>query len=160
MHRFHSPDSCGKPSDHPSDETRSNFPGTSLHGSSGDSDAVEQAPDSPSLHPGRKPDPSTMLESQIQGSSPVRPLIQQFRPRSLHGARVVLNNMLQRLYGSSAPGHIRWETSFQGPPHNPTWHATAYIDDVNYGHGTANTKGEAYDKAAIQVLENLDRKRG
>ncbi|KAG1882891.1 kinase-like domain-containing protein [Suillus subluteus] len=145
MHRFYSPDSS-RPPDDPPDDTQDNFPGTSPHGSSDDSDTVEQTPDSPPLHRGRKPNPSITFEPRIQGSSN-------------HGPppRTMLNNQLQKMYGSSASDHVRWEIYSQGPLHALTWHATVYIDDMIYGRGTARTRGGAQDQAAMQAAGILDR---
>lgn len=54
MHRFSSPDSCGRPPDDPSDDASDDFPGASPHRGSNDSDTVEQSPDSPSLYSDHK----------------------------------------------------------------------------------------------------------
>jgi hypothetical protein len=40
--------------------------------------------------------------------------------------RTRLNNELQKIYGPSAPNHIRWEVHSQGPPNSLTWYATVY----------------------------------
>lgn len=159
VHKFHTSDSCGRPSDDPSDEMQSNFHGASLDGSSGDPDVVEQTSDSPPLPSGHEANPLTILECKIQESSHVRPPIQQFRLGSVRLARMVLNNMLQWRYGPSAPSHVKWEIYSQGPEQSLTWYATVYIDDNNHGHGTANTKVGAQEIAAIQAIEWLDKER-
>ncbi|KAG2032688.1 hypothetical protein BDR03DRAFT_739515 [Suillus americanus] len=58
-----------KPPDDPTDDTRDNFPGASLHDSSGDLDTVEQIPDSPPLHPDRELNPSIILEPTFPWST-------------------------------------------------------------------------------------------
>ncbi|KAG1836614.1 hypothetical protein F4604DRAFT_675312 [Suillus subluteus] len=77
-------------------------------------------------------------------------------PPNTH-TRMALNNQLLIIFGSSASERVRWEVYSQGPLHAPTWHATLYINDINYGHGTTHTKGRAQEMAAMQVAEYLDR---
>lgn len=60
---------CSRPPDDPTDDTRDNFPGASLHDSSGDLDTVEQIPDSPPLHPDRELNPSIILEPTFPWST-------------------------------------------------------------------------------------------
>ncbi|KAG2050653.1 hypothetical protein BDR06DRAFT_1011141 [Suillus hirtellus] len=71
--------------------------------------------------------------------------------------RTRLNNELQRIYGPSAQGHIRWEVYSQGPPNALTWHATIFIGDQNYSYASAITRGAAQDAAAQQACERLRR---
>lgn len=69
--------------------------------------------------------------------------------------RTKLNNELQKIYGPSAPAHIRWETHSQGRPNDLTWHATVYIDDMNYGYASSSTVGNAQDRAAEAAYNYL-----
>ncbi|KAG2756324.1 hypothetical protein P692DRAFT_20948959 [Suillus brevipes Sb2] len=71
--------------------------------------------------------------------------------------RTALNNKLQGIYGPSAMDHVRWEVYSQGPPNALTWHATIYIDDMNYGYASWHTKNGAQDEAARKALYNLQR---
>ncbi|KAG1813189.1 uncharacterized protein BJ212DRAFT_1367083 [Suillus subaureus] len=73
--------------------------------------------------------------------------------------RQKLNNELQRIYGPFAQDHVRWEIYSQGPPNASTWHATVYIDDMNYGYASSNTRGGAQDEAARQAYDHLKRER-
>ncbi|KAG1886021.1 hypothetical protein F4604DRAFT_1917700 [Suillus subluteus] len=73
--------------------------------------------------------------------------------------RTKLNNELQKMYGPSAPDHLRWETYSQGPPNALTWYATVYIDDMNHGHASSNTVGGAQDSAAQTAYNYLKRER-
>ncbi|KAG2103011.1 hypothetical protein BD769DRAFT_1506521 [Suillus cothurnatus] len=70
-----------------------------------------------------------------------------------------LNNELQSICGSSAQEHVRWEVHSQGPPNALIWHATVYIDDMNYGYATSGTRGGAQDEAARKACDNLRRER-
>jgi hypothetical protein len=83
---------------------------------------------------------------------------QSVKPRNDH-PRTMLNNELQKKYGSSAPMHVAWRVYSQGPPDNLTWHATVYIDDMNYGYATARTSGGAQDRAANMASNYLRRER-
>ncbi|KAG1813193.1 uncharacterized protein BJ212DRAFT_1482663 [Suillus subaureus] len=69
--------------------------------------------------------------------------------------RTKLNNELQRKYGPSAQDHLRWEVYSQGPPNALTWHATVYIDDMNHGYASSNTRGGAKDTAAETAYNHL-----
>ncbi|KAG2076788.1 hypothetical protein BDR04DRAFT_1148512 [Suillus decipiens] len=69
--------------------------------------------------------------------------------------RTKLNNELQKIYGPSAPAHIRWETHSQGRANNLIWHATVYIDDMNYGYASSSTVGNAQDRAAEAAYNYL-----
>ncbi|KAJ8584509.1 hypothetical protein M405DRAFT_460381 [Rhizopogon salebrosus TDB-379] len=71
--------------------------------------------------------------------------------------RVMLNNELQLLYGTSAPSHVMWKFVSTGTTHAPSWHATVYIDDMAYGTGEASTKNGARDAAALQAWQGLRR---
>ncbi|KAG1813191.1 uncharacterized protein BJ212DRAFT_1367093 [Suillus subaureus] len=71
--------------------------------------------------------------------------------------RTKLNNELQKIYGPSAPEHVRWEIHSQGPPNALTWYATVYIDDMNYGHASYRTVGGAQDNAAAMAYKHLKR---
>jgi serine/threonine protein kinase len=51
MHRLHSPDSCSRPPDHPSDDVPDDSPGASPHYGFYDSDTAEQPSDSPLTYP-------------------------------------------------------------------------------------------------------------
>jgi hypothetical protein len=73
--------------------------------------------------------------------------------------RTRLNNELQKIYGPSAPNHIRWEVHSQGPPNSLTWYATVYIDDMNYGYASHRTAGGAQDSAAETAYNYLTRER-
>jgi serine/threonine protein kinase len=142
MHRFDSPDSS-RPPDDPPDDTQDNFPGTSPHGISDDSDTREQPPDSPPLLPGRELNPSIASEPQVQRSYDPHP-------------RLRLNNQLQRLYGPSAQQHVRWQVYSEGPADALTWYAEVFIDDMRYGHGTSRTRGGAKNNAAMMAVSHLD----
>ncbi|KAG2032689.1 hypothetical protein BDR03DRAFT_969245 [Suillus americanus] len=48
-------------------------------------------------------------------------------------------------------GACKMEVYTQGPPCTPTWHATLYINDIKYSHGTTHTKDRAHEMAAIQA---------
>ncbi|RDB29435.1 Ribonuclease 3 [Hypsizygus marmoreus] len=48
---------------------------------------------------------------------------------------------------------IRYETNSTGPQNNPTWTATVYIGDMQYGQGQGLTKGQAQDAAAQAALD-------
>ncbi|KAG2367685.1 hypothetical protein BDR07DRAFT_1392653 [Suillus spraguei] len=74
-------------------------------------------------------------------------------------SRMRLNNELQKIYGPSASDHVRWEIYSQGPANDLTWHATLFIDDMNYGHASSRTKGGAQDEAADIACDNLKRAR-
>ncbi|KAG2035127.1 hypothetical protein BDR03DRAFT_963282 [Suillus americanus] len=70
--------------------------------------------------------------------------------------RIMLKNKLQRIYGSSAPDHIKWEIYSQfSPSRNLIWFATVYIDDMNHGFASARTIGDAQDKAAYMAYNYL-----
>ncbi|KAG1904594.1 uncharacterized protein F5891DRAFT_1184017 [Suillus fuscotomentosus] len=71
--------------------------------------------------------------------------------------RMRLNNELQRIYGPSAPNHVRWEVYSEGPPNASTWYATIFVDDQNYSYASAPTRGAAQDAAAQQACERLRR---
>ncbi|OAX32046.1 hypothetical protein K503DRAFT_805560 [Rhizopogon vinicolor AM-OR11-026] len=73
--------------------------------------------------------------------------------------RNLLNNLLQSIYRDpdALESHVRWEIWQSGSPSSPMWHATFYIDDMNYGHYSAPTKGVAQDEAARQAYNNLRR---
>ncbi|KAG0707580.1 hypothetical protein DFH29DRAFT_632461 [Suillus ampliporus] len=73
--------------------------------------------------------------------------------------RTNLNNILQGMYGTAVSDHVRWEIFSQGPPNSLTWFATIYIDDMNYGHASARTRGAALDMAAQQACTYLRRER-
>ncbi|KAG1757057.1 hypothetical protein EDB19DRAFT_1900612 [Suillus lakei] len=73
--------------------------------------------------------------------------------------RTNLNNLLQSIYGTAVHDHVRWEVYSQGPPNALTWHATIYIDDMNYGYASAPTRGAAQDMAAKQAYNHLRRER-
>ncbi|KAG2367681.1 hypothetical protein BDR07DRAFT_1478788 [Suillus spraguei] len=73
--------------------------------------------------------------------------------------RTRLNNLLQKIYGPSASSHVRWECEQQGPANNPTWYATVFIDDMNYGHASSRTKSGAQNEAADIAYDNLIRER-
>ncbi|KAG2158176.1 kinase-like domain-containing protein [Suillus bovinus] len=137
-HRSSSPDSCSRPPDDSS--------GASPHCGSNNSDTVERPPDSPHCNP----NPSIIFEPQVWGS------YRQSGTSNLH-ARVTLHNWLQATYRSTTSGRVRWDNSSQGLPHALTWHAEIYIDDMNYGFGTASTKLEAQEVAAMQALGNIER---
>ncbi|KAG1718025.1 hypothetical protein EDB19DRAFT_1044669 [Suillus lakei] len=116
------------------------------------SNAAKQPPNSPLLHPvvGHELKPST-IEPPIQGSYPSSPLL------SLEHTRTALDSMLQLIFGPSAPQHLRWEVYSQGSPNALTWYAAIYIYDVDYGHGTAHTRGAAQDAAAMMALKHLQK---
>lgn len=81
---------------------------------------------------------------------------------SVDHPRTLLNNELQLRYGhggASVSDHIRWEVYSQGPPNASTWYATIYIDDLNYSHASAHTRGGAQDAAAQQAYEHLKQER-
>ncbi|KAG2044549.1 hypothetical protein BDR03DRAFT_939423 [Suillus americanus] len=69
--------------------------------------------------------------------------------------RTRLNNEFQKIYGSSAPEHVRWEVYPQGPPNAIMWCATIYIDDMECGRASAPTRNAAQDAAAQQAYEKL-----
>ncbi|OJA20686.1 putative protein 32 [Rhizopogon vesiculosus] len=73
--------------------------------------------------------------------------------------RTLLNNELQSKYGRALESHVRREIWSSGSPSSPMWHATIYINDMNYGHASAPTKGAAQDEAALQAYNNLRRER-
>ncbi|KAJ8594401.1 kinase-like protein [Rhizopogon salebrosus TDB-379] len=72
-------------------------------------------------------------------------------------SRTVLNNYLQAVYGASVSKHVRWELFSTGTPHAPVWHATVYIDNMNYGTASAATKSEVMNTAALNAVNNLRR---
>ncbi|KAG1741223.1 hypothetical protein EDD22DRAFT_1053457 [Suillus occidentalis] len=74
--------------------------------------------------------------------------------------RTAFNNLLQGKYGPSANDHVRWEVFSQGPPNALIWHATIYIDDMNYGYATSRTRAGAQDQAAAMATSSLDRETG
>ncbi|KAG2346940.1 hypothetical protein BDR05DRAFT_759542 [Suillus weaverae] len=69
----------------------------------------------------------------------------------------MLNNELQSIYGPTAANHVRWEVCSQGPPNNLTWHATLYIDDMNYGYASSRSRGWAQDQTALYAYNYLRR---
>ncbi|OAX37115.1 hypothetical protein K503DRAFT_857552 [Rhizopogon vinicolor AM-OR11-026] len=71
--------------------------------------------------------------------------------------RTALNNALQSMYGGAVGNHVRWETQQTGTPHSQIWHTKIYIDDMNYGHGSATTKGASQEEAARQAYDKLRR---
>ncbi|OJA20681.1 putative protein 31 [Rhizopogon vesiculosus] len=71
--------------------------------------------------------------------------------------RTSLNNVLQNMYGANVLAHTRWEFKESSSPNSPTWEASFYIDDMNYGTALANTKGAAQDEAARIAYDNLKR---
>ncbi|KAG2044550.1 hypothetical protein BDR03DRAFT_244773 [Suillus americanus] len=73
--------------------------------------------------------------------------------------RTRLNNELQNIYGSSAQDHVRWEIYSQGPPNALIWHATIYIDDMNYGYASSRTVACAQDDAAETAYNYLKREK-
>ncbi|KAG2076778.1 hypothetical protein BDR04DRAFT_1148506 [Suillus decipiens] len=73
--------------------------------------------------------------------------------------RTKLNNELQKMYGPSTSDHFRWEFDRQGPANDPTWHATIFIDDMNYGQASSPTKRGAQDEAASIAYNKLKRER-
>ncbi|KAG1728674.1 hypothetical protein EDB19DRAFT_1940711 [Suillus lakei] len=73
--------------------------------------------------------------------------------------RMKLNDKLQSRYGSSVPEHVTWEVYSLGPPNNLTWHTSMYIDDMNYGNASAQTRAGAQDQAAHQAYNHLIRER-
>ncbi|KAG1774015.1 hypothetical protein EV702DRAFT_1200742 [Suillus placidus] len=73
--------------------------------------------------------------------------------------RTMLNNELQKKYGPSAQDHVTWEIYSQGPPNALTWHATIYIDDMNYGYASSRTAGGAQDFAAKTAYNHLKREK-
>jgi ribonuclease-3 len=50
---------------------------------------------------------------------------------------------------------VRYATTAEGPPHNPTFTATALVDDTAIGTGVGRSKKEAEQGAARQALEAL-----
>ncbi|KAG2076787.1 hypothetical protein BDR04DRAFT_1089008 [Suillus decipiens] len=73
--------------------------------------------------------------------------------------RMRLNNELQKLYGSSASSHVKWEIYSQGPANDLTWYATIYIDDMKHGYALSRTKAGAQDEAANMACEYLRREK-
>ncbi|KAJ8581063.1 hypothetical protein M405DRAFT_833135 [Rhizopogon salebrosus TDB-379] len=71
--------------------------------------------------------------------------------------RTALNNLLQIMYGISMSDHVRWEVSSTGVAISPIWHATVYINDMNYGRASAASKGAAMDIAALNAWNILRR---
>ncbi|KAJ8597546.1 hypothetical protein M405DRAFT_803550 [Rhizopogon salebrosus TDB-379] len=71
--------------------------------------------------------------------------------------RTHLNNVLQMMYGTEVSKHLRWEVISTGSPNSPVWHATVYIDDMNYGTASAGTKNAAMDQAALTAYHSLKR---
>ncbi|KIM76683.1 hypothetical protein PILCRDRAFT_826077 [Piloderma croceum F 1598] len=69
------------------------------------------------------------------------------------GHRVQLNNYVQQMYKNSTS--LSWDIQQQGPEHQPSWEAVAYINHVEYGRGTASRKDLASEEAARQALVNL-----
>ncbi|KAG1793889.1 uncharacterized protein HD556DRAFT_1443270 [Suillus plorans] len=69
--------------------------------------------------------------------------------------RTKMNNELQRIYGPSAPDHVRWDVYSRGSPNALTWYATVYIDDINHGDASSRTRGGAQDEAAKQAYNWL-----
>ncbi|KIJ66361.1 hypothetical protein HYDPIDRAFT_109372, partial [Hydnomerulius pinastri MD-312] len=67
--------------------------------------------------------------------------------------RQALNNYLQRVYGHTR--HLTWGTGSQGPHHQPTWLAIAYIAEIEYGRGTGLSIGDAKEAAAGMALSAL-----
>ncbi|OAX32696.1 hypothetical protein K503DRAFT_805012 [Rhizopogon vinicolor AM-OR11-026] len=61
------------------------------------------------------------------------------------------------MYGPNVSDHTRWEVKKSSSPNPPTWQASLYIDDMNYGTALANTKGAAQDEAARIAYNNLRR---
>ncbi|KZT21393.1 hypothetical protein NEOLEDRAFT_1073484, partial [Neolentinus lepideus HHB14362 ss-1] len=66
--------------------------------------------------------------------------------------RMELNNWLQ-IHPSF--GKVTWETSHTGPQHAPTWSATAYVGNIQYGNGSGPTQGAAKEQAAYEALMRL-----
>jgi len=71
--------------------------------------------------------------------------------------RTNLNNVLQMMFGTEVSNHVRWEVTARGSPNSPTWEATVYIDDMNYGTAQSSTKGAAMDQAALKAYYDLKR---
>ncbi|KAG2350916.1 hypothetical protein BDR05DRAFT_955053 [Suillus weaverae] len=71
--------------------------------------------------------------------------------------RTMLNNELQKMYGTSAQDHVVWEVYSQGPPNDLIWHATVYIDDINHGYASSRTVSGAQDSAAKTAYNHLKR---
>ncbi|KAF9002931.1 hypothetical protein BDQ17DRAFT_1425465 [Cyathus striatus] len=63
-----------------------------------------------------------------------------------------LNNALQR-----AGKRATYVYSYEGPESSRTWIAIVYIDDMEYGRGSASNKNDAGHAAARSALEQLVR---
>ncbi|KAF8516089.1 hypothetical protein JB92DRAFT_2829416 [Gautieria morchelliformis] len=63
-----------------------------------------------------------------------------------------LHNELQR------QGRLRslsWDDQVQGPTSNAVWTSTVFLDEIEYGKGTASTRQGARDIAARRALRAL-----
>lgn len=66
--------------------------------------------------------------------------------------RMKLNNVLQQY---RTLGSLTWEEIQQGPLHDPTWTAIAYLNEIEWGRGTGRSRGAAKEQAAGRVLAAL-----
>ncbi|KAF8140652.1 hypothetical protein EV363DRAFT_1251392 [Boletus edulis] len=66
--------------------------------------------------------------------------------------RQILNNYLQEVYRDDPSRHLTWEMSHEGPNNRPTWHAIAYLDEIEWGRGDGPSRGAAREAAAKEVL--------
>lgn len=63
--------------------------------------------------------------------------------------RMRLNNLIQATHGTHV---LRYEQRAVGEPHAPEWTVVAYINDREYGTGTARTVTDAREEAARNTL--------
>ncbi|KAF8579852.1 hypothetical protein K439DRAFT_1637564, partial [Ramaria rubella] len=69
----------------------------------------------------------------------------------MHGA-MLLHNELQR---QARVRSLTWDDQRSGPGHQATWTCTVYIDEIEYGTGSASSKQGARDAAARMALQAL-----
>ncbi|KIM82436.1 hypothetical protein PILCRDRAFT_7832 [Piloderma croceum F 1598] len=104
------------------------------------------------------PTPSTEISGSSSLSNPtflpnIFPNLTIRGSSNLKYAAVALNNYLQMRYHSTSK--LTWDYSISGPEHAVIWTVIGYINNVEYGRGTANSKWAARNEAAREVLDRL-----